>query len=98
MTAVPWVSATATNNRKKDAPYYICKVVASSRLPQGLELRTFMSGNRDDFFAVDVIRHAACGYSIARSRSTPLVNVPAMPDGVHDNGVLRFEDFEDDAV
>lgn len=42
--------------------------------------------------------HAAREYSQARSRSTPLVNVPTMPDGVHDNGVLRFEDFEDDAV
>ncbi len=47
--------ATALNNRKKDAQLLYTIVFASSRLPQALELRAFVGGNRDDFFAVDVI-------------------------------------------
>ena len=48
---------TATNNRKKGARHSICNVLASSRLPQALELRAFICGNRHDFFAMDVVRN-----------------------------------------
>ena len=49
---------TAANNRKKDAHHGTYMEFASSRLPQALELCTFVSGNREDCFAVDVRRHA----------------------------------------
>ena len=52
------MSGTPANNRKKDARLLYMMELASSRLPQALELCTFVSGNRDDFFAVDVMRHA----------------------------------------
>jgi hypothetical protein len=52
-------TATATNNRKKEAHHGTYIEFASSRLPlhHGCYAR-FISGNRDDFFAVDVRRHA----------------------------------------
>ncbi len=48
---------TSDNNRKKDARLLYMMVLASSRLPRTMELRTFICGNRDDFFAVDVRRN-----------------------------------------
>jgi hypothetical protein len=45
----------AYNNRKKDARSLYMMELASSRLPQALELRAFVGGNRDDRFAVDVV-------------------------------------------
>ena len=83
---------------RKTLDYYIswfslhlaCRNLDASQL--------LIAASETNFLARDVMRHAACGYSKARSRSTPLVNVPTMPDGVHNDGVLRFEDFEDDAV
>ena len=50
--------ATATNNRKKDAHHGTYMEFAPSRLLRAMELRTFVGGNQDDFFAVDVRRHA----------------------------------------
>lgn len=53
-------------NRKKDArllymielarPARRAASVTSSRLPHGFELRTFICGNRDAFFAVEVMQ------------------------------------------
>ena len=49
---------TSYNNRKKDAQLLYMIGFASSRLPQALEQSTFVSVNRDDFFANHVICHA----------------------------------------
>jgi hypothetical protein len=47
------------NNRKEDARLLYMMELASSRFGALVELRTFMAPKRDDFFAVDVRRHAA---------------------------------------
>ena len=52
------MAATSHNNRKEDAQLLYIMEFASSRLPQAMELRPFICGKRDDFFAVDVRRHA----------------------------------------
>ncbi len=31
-------------------------------------------------------------------QSTPFIDFATMPDGMHNDGVLRFEDFKDDTV
>jgi hypothetical protein len=47
----------AANNRKEDAHLLYIMVFASSWFAAPVELRTFIASKRDDFFAVDVIRH-----------------------------------------
>lgn len=45
---------TADNKQEKDTPHYICRVVASSRLPRAMDATQIsICGNRDDFFLVD---------------------------------------------
>ncbi len=51
----------AANNRKEDAHLLYVTVFASSCFAAPVELRTFIASKRDDFFAVDVMRHFARG-------------------------------------
>ena len=72
-------TAAAHNIRKKDAQLLYMMELASSRLPQALELRTPVRGNRDDFFANHVMRNAP-------RRSNQMVEISgSMNNAVHLN-------------
>ena len=91
-------AATSPNTRQKDAPHFYISWSLHCVRPPARCYATSIAGDRNDFFPMDVIRHAARAFAEMSRWSTPFIDFATMPDGVHNDGVLRFEDFKDDTV